>query len=549
VRAQHSLRAVAVAIVLVAAADPSFTRTRTVREPLSVVGIGAESSEAAARVQERLSSFSPRLSVAPSTARAAACPREGGCVLVSAGELPTHVTAGAHVIGGVWVAPDGTVIRHVEAPQHVHLDAPASLSVTVDRDARVELFDGSVLLGAADARAGRSAQIDWVPLAPGARRLRLVAGDESVDVAVLVTPGPVSIAMVEPEPTWLGTFVRRALEEDGRFVVTGRTEAAPSVGVTRGEVRRITPAGLRDALAVFLTAPDALRPSEAALLDEYVRHRGGSLVVLLDRRPAGRSLQWLPSIVEEHVQAEPTALGALRAREFLVFGSGPGTAALAGITRPAIVQVARGRGAVVVSGAMDAWRYRDESRTFDRFWGAVAWEAATAAGPPLRVGVDPLVVSPGEEAAVRVEVQEITADVSNVTAAAAVAVCDGRTSAVRLWPEARPGAFRGTVQLDQPGECELQVRVGERTSSTAFLVAPEVRRDGSLQRFEGAVRAHGARVIAIDQLDELAIRISQTLPPRTDLESVHPMRSPLWLVPLAATLGVEWWMRRRAGLR
>jgi hypothetical protein len=29
----------------------------------------------------------------------------------------------------------------------------------------------------------------------------------------------------------------------------------------------------------------------------------------------------------------------------------------------------------------------------------------------------------------------------------------------------------------------------------------------------------------------------------------HPMRSPWWILPFAACLGVEWWDRRRRGLR
>jgi hypothetical protein len=29
----------------------------------------------------------------------------------------------------------------------------------------------------------------------------------------------------------------------------------------------------------------------------------------------------------------------------------------------------------------------------------------------------------------------------------------------------------------------------------------------------------------------------------------HPMRSPWWIVPFAACLSAEWWLRRRAELR
>jgi hypothetical protein len=32
-------------------------------------------------------------------------------------------------------------------------------------------------------------------------------------------------------------------------------------------------------------------------------------------------------------------------------------------------------------------------------------------------------------------------------------------------------------------------------------------------------------------------------------ESLHPMRSWWWVIPFAASLAGEWWLRRRAGLR
>jgi hypothetical protein len=542
-----ALRCIAAAISLTAAADPSLTRTQSVREPLWVVASGDEALPAAERFQRLIAPAEARLILIARGARAAACPSEGACVLVSAGEIPSRITSGADVLGGVWDAPD-RAIKDVDSPRQVHLDTPASLRVTLNRDARVELFDGAVRLGAADGRVDAPAEIGWLPLAEGPRRLTVVADGDSADVAVLVTRERVVVAVLEPEPSWHGTFVRRALESDSRFEVTGRTRVAPSVDLARGGVSRVTPETLRDVRAIILTAPDALPAAELALLDRFVRDRGGSLVVLLDRRPTVRILDLLPGIADVRLESQPIALGTLRASEFLVFREEPGVAVLPGMPLPVIVSQGRGRGTVVADGASDAWKYRDPSGAFDRFWAAVVWEAATAAGPPLRVLVDPLVVNPGEEAVVDVELQGIERSGTTVVAAAAV-TCGGTSAAVRLWPQPRRGAFRGVVRVDAPGSCELQVRAGARIARSPFLVASKVHRPASFERFDAAIRAHGGAVARAGEADDVIRRIRESLPSRSEAVAVYPMRSPLWLIPLTAALGVEWWLRRRAGLR
>ena len=37
--------------------------------------------------------------------------------------------------------------------------------------------------------------------------------------------------------------------------------------------------------------------------------------------------------------------------------------------------------------------------------------------------------------------------------------------------------------------------------------------------------------------------------PASQVVSVHPMRAPWWIIPFAGCLTIEWWLRRREGLR
>jgi len=37
--------------------------------------------------------------------------------------------------------------------------------------------------------------------------------------------------------------------------------------------------------------------------------------------------------------------------------------------------------------------------------------------------------------------------------------------------------------------------------------------------------------------------------PSSQVVSTHPWRSPWWMIPFATCLTLEWWLRRRDGLR
>jgi len=108
------LRGLAIAIALAALADPAWTRSANVTEPLSIVVVDAK-RDRSSTVSARLWAAADRLrsaldvdyqlsvtSFAPDS-RGSVCPAHGGCVVLSDGSIPSHLSAGAAVIGGLLV--------------------------------------------------------------------------------------------------------------------------------------------------------------------------------------------------------------------------------------------------------------------------------------------------------------------------------------------------------------------------------------------------------------------------------------------------------------
>ena len=152
--------------------------------------------------------------------------------------------------------------------------------------------------------------------------------------------------------------------------------------------------------AIVLGAPELLTKAEADMLRAFVRVRGGLLIVAPDRMLDASSpvLDLLPARkFTERLLNEPAALTPMFASEFAIpdallpgaetllrlgaarHGSAPRRALRphrAQTSReqpasgsPVIVGSPLGDGYAIVSGALDAWRYRDRAKDgFDRFW-------------------------------------------------------------------------------------------------------------------------------------------------------------------------------------
>jgi hypothetical protein len=551
-----ALRAAAIAIAMLAYIDPVIMRDLPQRPPLTIVTLRSEDVSHAERLQGRLSpNYDVTVQMADPASLAAGCPTSGGCVLVSRGEVPRRLTAGATVIGALRVGrtpeADSPTLDDVRVPHTVHRDGASSIHVTLTRPvARVDVLDGDVLVGSAEPGESLEVDVTWVPLAGGARALRVVAGDDVEDVGVVVETAPAPVFVYEPEPTWSGTFVRRAIEDDPRFAVVGRTRVAPPVTVTRGDGGPLSAAAVGNAAAVVVTAPHALSPADVQVLDRFVTRRGGSLLVIPDQRPAGAVLQLLPRVSGQRRDTQPRAVGPLRVREWLTFEPGAGTAALAVVDgEPVVMSRAIGRGRVIVSGALDAWRFRDDESSFGAFWTGLVWEAAMAAGQPLHLRAEHVLVRPGEPIRVDAELQSFD-EVPMPLSASGSMTCGGQREAVRWWPGGRRGTFTSVARPQDSGHCELHLAVGDNTATLALVVQQDVQRGGTHpDALETAVHAHGGVVADIgDGETALIDRASARLPAVEMSTPTSPMRAPYWLIVFAACLGSEWWLRRQAGL-
>ena len=99
--------------------------------------------------------------------------------------------------------------------------------------------------------------------------------DNHVDIGVDVGTTRSPVLVFDARPSWGSTFVRRALEDDPRFAVGYRARLAPALlaGTANGrlDARRST------ASTVVIGGADALTASDVALLEQFVRVRGGTL--------------------------------------------------------------------------------------------------------------------------------------------------------------------------------------------------------------------------------------------------------------------------------
>ncbi len=153
----------------------------------------------------------------------------------------------------------------------------------------VRVLDGAAVIGTAtrawSGAATLTIDVPWWPIDTGARVLRIdvlpfegeqTAIDNHVDIGVDVGTTRSPVLVFDARPSWSSTFVRRAIEDDPRFAVGYRTRLAPalSAGTANG---RLDVAALDLASTAVIGGVDALTSSDVALLEQFVRVRGGTL--------------------------------------------------------------------------------------------------------------------------------------------------------------------------------------------------------------------------------------------------------------------------------
>ena len=559
--AAAALRGVAIVIAIAAVIDPVFTVARPRSTRLAVINLSQADPH---DVLNKLRDIDAAMVLRDGADRLPCAPDER-CVVVADGsrdaDVPADIQAPIALIRRPRAGGANVVIVSATTSSAHHDAASGAVSVAIrgegiaGRRITVRVLDGGAVIGSTSidwkSDATQTIEVPWWPIATGARVLRVeaavngadaIAFDNAVDLPVTIADRKEPVLVFDPRPSWSSTFVRRALEDDPRFIVDHRARVAPAVtaGTAAG---RLDQATLDVTPLVVVGAPDALTAVEVDLLDQYVRNRGGSLILLPERPPSGAAARLFDGEWSEQLVAQPETAGPLRATELLrpraiAFG--------ATALSPLVIATPRGQGRIIVSGAMDAWRYRAANDAFDRFWTSVAAESAVL-GQKLRIEFGRAPATPGSRVPFTIRYRSM--EPAESTEATAIATCEG-AQAVRVWPAGSPGVFAGELPIANTASCEIEAAidgfVGHAGIATSAHAAQPV--DAVLAKLERAVRAAGGVVTDEDNLEPVR-EWNRSSPQVNEASPMRPMHSPWWLLPFAGGLSVEWWLRRRNGLR
>lgn len=569
------LRSVAIAIAIAAVIDPAVTINRAAKPLVAVVAARVRDSSLAVRVARSLDRQFLVVR-APSSAADAS--------VIVGDELPSNVATLAGRVFAVFADRSGPVVTLEQttapnvAPSLARVPIATVAHVT---GARGRMLDVSLRVNGIEVdHATRGLRSDdertsiplsFTPSVPGAALLHMrasVGGSTAVaDVGVDVRDKRWPVLVFDPRPSWMSTFVRRALERDPRFAVASRVVTSRNVSTAAGQppARLDDLASLAPFDAIVVGAPDALSDRDVAGLDAFLRRRGGRVILLLDRRASGpyEQLLGVTSLASDSTGKTETIVresgaDSMRGAELAWPSQLPPAATVIATAqaRHAIVWASHvGAGQVIVSGALDAWRFRDPSVSgFDRFWQTLVADAADAAPAPLAVIAAKTVALPGER--IDIDATHLDASLSplrpiRISASASLTAGARRVANVRLWPGDRIGTLRGTMRAPStPGFYRLAVETNGARGEASIIVAGDASRATPDAR--GLVRAwaesRGGAALEASALASLPARLVSTIRPADRRMIWHPMRSAWWILPFAFALSLEWWLRRRRGL-
>jgi hypothetical protein len=338
------LRAVAVAIAVAGAIDPSIAWSRRDKPVVSMItasprsGTGDRASRALERDVRGRWRCGRRGRGAGRRGRSRAGRDRGGndaCVCL----LPA----------------DAVSIDRVDVPERASFDSrcPWVSSRMLAGGSTVEArlrVNGLVVDRQTSQKTGDDAlagTLTFAATSTGLARLQIEvasgATKASADAAIDVDRTRWSVLSFDPRPSWASTFVRRALEEDSRFVVTARIATAPRASTEIGAA----PAALGESLRSFdlglVGAPDALTGSDVERLEAYAR-QGGAVCLVMDRLAKGPyerltgSSGWTgrQSAQPEAIDTGSSRLGKLQVTEFVLPALGPATQTATAAGRPVI---------------------------------------------------------------------------------------------------------------------------------------------------------------------------------------------------------------------
>jgi hypothetical protein len=568
---ERVLRWTAIAIAVVAAIDPPIALSGRGRSRVAIVTPDPASDAARSTRQTLTDNLRPEFDLVAgpdATADAAIVigteyvelpPADRQRVFtITLPPAPNDANVRVSAIRAPRAAPPGTLV-------HLEVDVDGANVTGATTTLSVRSGSTSVEVGRASHSWTRNgerwrASFDVTPIAQPPWRFRIDASatspermldDNAADVLVDASQ-PFDVVFYEPRLSWAGTFVRRALEQDPRFGVT------PASFPARGNR---FPALTDTTRAVVVGGLDRLTAGDAEALMRFMSNRGGAVVLLPDSRSDLQTVgRWLPIPSSKEVLLEQparlsvaSALPSIQASELLAFDRTPASLAMAttASNAPAIAVLPVGAGQLLISGALDAWRFRANDRgAFDRFWQSAIGGLAAAVQPAIDVEAASRVVAPDAKADVLVRIRRSALQAAAGAPLPVSATLDSG-DVVRLWPSEEPDTFHGSFSAPaRSGNHRIVVTANQQTGSGVFLVATDAR----VARPAGPplsllAESRGGQNVAATEIPTMAKTLRQSIASPTVRVERRPMRSAWWLVPFAACLGGEWWLRRRRGLR
>jgi hypothetical protein len=388
---------------------------------------------------------------------------------------------------------------------------------------------------------------------------------ESLPVRVLAEQRRLKILAFDPRPSWASGFVRRVFEADPDFEVVTRVRASRGIEVRTGTPPvTLSSEALNSFDLALVGAPEELPSAELDALETFARRRGGTVVLLADRKPSGRYVRLLggeafdEALVDKPIRVAAADAG-LRATEFAyprVLPPAPeARRPSAGAAAGAPLSMPLGAGRVIFSGVLDA-RYRATMRSaFDTFWRSQLGRGrARPGGWRSRFILEPRHLTLVRlRAAVRAtDIAENGTGLSIPAVSARVIDERGGQRFLRLWPTSEAGLFEGSFAAPQPGRYDVRVETDAGTSADSpFVVSvgdPMMDDDRTGRSSEAVAHATGGVVVTTENIDPLVERL-RALSRETVPTVHHPMRLPVWAFAFGGLLAAEWLVRRRRGLR
>ena len=466
-------------------------------------------------------------------------------------------------------------------------------------------------------------------------RVRSEAGATSeADFAISVTAARSQILFLDGRPSWMSTFVRRTLERDPAMSVTSRVNTSRGIATFSGQPPSVNDAAALSAFdAIVVGAPASLSSREISGLELFLRQRGGSVLLLLDQRAPNtrgnayerlvNASDWVGRTEGKAIDLSRTTISrGERVRDDLTgnvaIAAGargdsvaplrlsewvaprvlpPGATAMLEIqdnagrsgAAPAVVwRASVGPGTVMVSGAIDAWKFRDStSSLFSDFWRESVAALAATALPLVDLRVSPSVVAPGSRVELRAIMRQwLNAGSDSVTVALSAVLEDSHWStpvqrsdstyptdgaairdSLRVWPTATrgivnaefnapatPGRYRVLFEARRAENISASTQRGSSTNFeradielvVADSVAEALTSNAAMMRM--LAETHGGSAVDEADIASMSAIVTKSIGQSERVLPWYPMRSGWWIVPFAALLSLEWYIRRKHGL-